>query len=92
MKSDDAVKSDDDDAVKSDDDAVKWGVGTAARVMIDRLAERHLLTMYAMLRFLHKIQYILLIVAGAADERKALCKFIEYVLCVLTKLLVNVSF
>lgn len=52
---DDVVKSDDDDAVKSDDDAVKWGVGTAARVMINRLAERHLLTMYAMLRFLHKI-------------------------------------
>ena len=89
MKSDDAVKSDDDDAVKSDGDAVKWGVGTAARVMIDRLAERHLLTMYAMLRFLHKIFSGLLL--GAADERKALCKFIEYVLCVLT-LLVNVSF
>lgn len=33
-----------------------------------------------------------MIVAGAADERKALCKFIKYVLCVLTKLLVKVSF
>ena len=86
MKSDDAVKSDDDDAVKSDGDAVKWGVGTAARVMIDRLAERHLLTMYAMLRFLHKIFSGLLL-----GLLTALCKFIEYVLCVLT-LLVNVSF